>query len=126
MEDDYRGAVRFELELKGGTANKACYVVYNAVDRAEAIGSIVREHFRSKGVIVPGESGAGYVIPRGNPMQPDVEVKLRWLREGVSPTVRLLIEKVGIEPVVSALFAGTSGYLDRDELLSRIALAMSS
>jgi hypothetical protein len=126
MEDDYRGAVRFEVEFKGGAANKACYVVYNAIDRAEAIGSIVREHFRSKGVIVPGESGAGYVIPRGNPTPPDVEVKLRWLREGVSPTVRLLIEKVGVEPVVSALFSETSGYLDRDELLSRIALAMSS
>lgn len=113
-DSHYRDAVRYEVEFKADVATQAAYVVFTALNRREAIIDLVRNHFAHWGVDSPGDSTGNYILASAPGVTPDVFVQLRWLRNGVAPTVARLVERVGVDIVARALFSELPQYLDSD------------
>jgi len=120
-DDYYRGSLRWEVEIKGDLASQAALLVYSAENRRRAIRDVVADHFRCRGCATPFASAGEYTLAPARNQEAEVFVKLKWLREGVSPTVRRLVDACGLERVLDALFDKTSGYLDRGAILEWLA-----
>lgn len=104
----YADCWRYEVELHNDSATAASTYLYEGSRaQARAVSSTVWHYFQERGVLAPWarESEENAVLPRSAPRS-DIERKLAWLVEQVSPTVRLLLEHVPDTMVLEALGIG--------------------
>lgn len=97
-----KGAVRFELELKGKQANLTVKRLYESSATESWVDSRLRSYFVEHGVDYPGppDSPSNYSCPR---TRPDVDRRLLWLATHVRPSIELVINEVGRDRVLEAL-----------------------
>lgn len=104
----YTDCWRFEVELHNDSATAAATYLYEGSrSQPRAVSSTVWRYFTERGVLAPWarESEENAVLPRSAPRS-DVERKLAWLTEQVSPTVRLLLDRLPATIVLEALGIG--------------------
>lgn len=104
----YENCWRFEVELHNDSATQAATYLYEGSrSQPRAVSSTVWHYFVERGVLTPWprESEENAVLPRTAPRS-DIERKIAWLSEQVSPTVRLLMERVPANMVLEALGIG--------------------
>lgn len=101
---EYRGCVRFEVELKADTARRVAGAMLAVVDEQDFISGILRDMGRARGVSLPFDIEPGsYAVPT-TVYRSSTEAKMAWLLRQVSPTVQAMMEEVGRAKVISALF----------------------
>lgn len=108
-EEDYKGAIRYELELKGKRAARSARRIFEAGEDAlpaYCLGTV--EKFCHDNLIYfPSLEGARDQLDltvRAN--ETDVERRLKWLKKQVAPTVAWLIEQGEAPAVYRALGIG--------------------
>jgi len=110
-DNEYAGAIRYEVELKGKPARQA-YALLEISDVAvhEQIASFVAEWFGKRGVRPSWlfEVGKLDLVPVKRETS-DTARRLKWLRTQVRHTVKVLLETVDATVILEAL-----GFLDPD------------
>lgn len=104
-DERYQDCWRFEVELHNDSATAASRYLYEGSrSQPRAVSSTVWHYFTERGILAPWprESEENAVLPRSAPRS-DIERKLGWLAEQVSPTVRLLLERIDASIVLGAL-----------------------
>lgn len=104
----YERCWRYEVELHNDSATAASRYLYEGSrSQPRAVSSTVWHYFTERGVLTPWprESEENAVLPR-TAARSDIERKLAWLTEQVSPTVRLLLQHVDATIVAQALGYG--------------------
>lgn len=104
----YENCWRFEVELHNDSATAASRYLYEGSrSQPRAVSSTVWHYFTERGILTPWprESEENAVLPRSAPRS-DLERKMAWLAEQVSPTVRLLLQHVPDSMVLEALGIG--------------------
>jgi DNA relaxase NicK len=100
--DHYKGAVRFELEVKGAL----CLPLLREISRGPRpmleCASQVVEHFRVRGISLPSlkTDHRALSAPR---RRSDHRRRLAWLRQQVSPSVKMLVAD-GYRPLLLEIF----------------------
>lgn len=106
----YENCWRFEVELHNDAAsNASTYLYEGARSQPRACASTVWHYFTERGILAPWarESEENAVLPVKAP-RTDIERKLAWLTEQVSPSVALLLEHLPATMVLEALGIGPS------------------
>lgn len=101
----YENCWRFEVQLNGKAATDAAqYLWVAARGQSKVACSTVWQYFNTRGVLPPWsrEDEDNAILPQKQPLT-DMERKLRWLREQVRPTIRLLREQVTEAILMEAL-----------------------
>jgi DNA relaxase NicK len=98
----FRNCVRLETELKGETANSYAHHLFRSDDEQADIISQVSTFVQERGVS-PWLTKARRPHVCAALPPTDIERRLRWLTTGVGPTVRWLVERCGVDPVLKAL-----------------------
>lgn len=104
----YADCWRYEVELHNDSATAASTYLYEgARSQPRAVSSTVWRYFTERGVLAPWarESEENALLPRSAPRS-DIERKLAWLTEQVSPTVHLLLKHLPDTLVFQALGIG--------------------
>lgn len=97
----YKGAVRYEVELKGAVAQSVGYQLASVIqeERAENEHIRVRMHatvyktYLDRGIKVPFASEDGAYSLQAPRKRSDVQQKLNWLERSVKPSVYWLMER---------------------------------
>lgn len=119
---EVRDLLRWEVEAKDTFATTLAYLLESGSDLRESAISVVRTVCEKSGVSVPLVETYEKQDLAAPALTPSVFTQLRWLRDGVSPTVRRLIDLVGLQTVMQAVFFGTDGYLRKEDLALQLAL----
>jgi hypothetical protein len=108
-EEHYKGAIRYELELKDVYATEmAAMLQFQSHIQEEYISTYLAIWFKSKGIILPYAPRTTDISPLSIPhRESDTETKLRWLERQVKPTVQRLID-MGLREYVTMLLFGTN------------------
>lgn len=119
---DVKDLLRWEVELKGSAAKVGAYLLESNPSLVDGVRNAVISYYESQGVTLPiKEPYEKLVIPNVT-KSPSVFTKLKWLRDDVSPTVRTLVDSVGVEAVLQALFFGTDGFIRKEDLILQLSL----
>ena len=100
-EDKYKGAWRYEVQLKNKLATSAA-TIFRLSEYAQQVqaATFVRQWLAKRGVSVPWKAEAElHALPSEKNTPSDVETRLRWLREQVRPAIRRLI-KLGLRDTI--------------------------
>ena len=105
--EQYDGTVRFEVQFQKKTCGPLLRSVHQSNVRMVAVAGFVSGFFRSRGVtlLLPAVPTHPLRISR---RPSDLDVKLRWLRDQVSPSIRRLLDAGLYDEVVTALGLGPS------------------
>jgi DNA relaxase NicK len=108
-EPQYKGAIRYELELKDIYAcEMAGMLDLQGIHAERYLLSYLKLWYKRKGIILPYNSRTADISLLSVPhAQSDVERQLQWLERQVKPTVRRLIE-LGLQEYVTMLLFGSS------------------
>lgn len=99
----FKGAWRYELELKGDPAQRGAGRLHSAGNRPDRIRSAVFQHFARRGV-QPVFSSVGTDLPiRTHRAPSDSATRLSWLATAVRPAVQRLCIAGHYEAVLDAL-----------------------
>lgn len=102
-EARYRGAHRYEVELKAHQAGEVARCVHLAADRPGWVQSFVHAHCTSRGVLpVFASVGDASLVP-GFRRQTDIDGSLRWITASVAPSVRRILAANRATDLVAAL-----------------------
>lgn len=106
-EERYIGCVRYEVEFKDSTANETVHGGGVRLRGARGIAKAVASVLLGRGVVLPGDvllsPSVAHIARRVD--TPD-EAKLEWLRRGVAPSVKHLLNSVGRDAILDALGLG--------------------
>lgn len=103
-DDFYKGAMRFEVELKDETAKTVAHRISREKADAGAVLEYLGGFLSARGVLLPvGGSVLGTVLLFGNKERGDLETSLLWLEQQVSPTVKRLLREGYRTEVLQAL-----------------------
>lgn len=93
--EEYRGAVRYEVEFKNGAAAAAYARLVADVDKAcDTAAGIVRAVLLARGVALPNWVQAPHMLrPKGEVGPSSTDGTLTWLASGVRPSIARLLEK---------------------------------
>ena|SRR5215831_12156411 len=93
---------RWELELKGGLAQRVSHELSGLEDESCELLSIVADFFRKKtGYSLPADTPR--VVRHESPQSPSSTQSLHWLSQQVRPTVQRLLSRGKLEEVLFAL-----------------------
>lgn len=101
--EHYKGAWRYELELKGLAGKQVAETLYNVDQRAAAVQALVYGYCASHGVAPLWPPVGQLRLEPGFTRRTDRLSRERWLRETVRPTVHWLIAQAGVEAVLGLL-----------------------
>lgn len=106
-EERYNGCIRYEVEFKDDTANETVYRGGARLRSARGIAQAVAGVLVGRGVVLPSDvllsPSVAHIARRVD--TPD-EAKLEWLRRGVAPSVKHLLNSVGRDAILDALGLG--------------------
>jgi hypothetical protein len=104
----YKGAIRYELELKDLYATQMAQVLHSHNAQAERyILSYIYSWFRKKGINLPYKPYSSAISTLSVPhVKSTIETQLQWLERQVKPTVRRLSD-VGLREYVIMLLFGS-------------------
>lgn len=102
-EPQYESCVRYEVEIKGALAERACAWLASSGDRADCICDYLHKYCVRRG-LRPKFGSLGRTVPI-NTIRPvsDSSTRLAWLASSCAPVVKRLLPTVGTEPILAAL-----------------------
>ena len=103
-EQQYRGWLRVEAELKQGAARRYANALLQSEYTNPFCASAVAGLCKERGVIIPFDVGGEEVVLRKTKAPSTVESKMAWLASQVSPTVQSLLNEVEPHQLVELLF----------------------
>lgn len=84
---------RYEIELKGETAQQVVRMYRNAPDRLEMVKDVLVGTLENRGFQEPALRSNGPLALASTRSKTDSEKSLKWLKEHVAPTVRKLLDR---------------------------------
>lgn len=125
-KEEYRGSVRFELELKGRMA-KQCWraVVDHRVNLRQLLEMVIAM-LAERGVTVPDDSLDNQDIIHLRPVPSSLQNTVGWLGRQVAPTVAKLVSEWGFFTAFNALFSGALTEYDKTVILNSISICWGS
>jgi DNA relaxase NicK len=88
--EHYSSCWRYELELKGPTAERLVDELPVDAERPQWIARLMRDYWQAHGVIVAFDAEAGPQLRLGFRRRSDATSKMRWLRRSVMPSIEWL------------------------------------
>lgn len=103
--DDYKYAIRYEVEYKGQTAHRAWSAQHSTAPGREYLGALVWLELARRGVYIPRLADTRLAeAPRREKSQTSSERRLSWLRNQVAPSVsKLLTDGVSRDRIIEEL-----------------------
>lgn len=125
-KEEYRGCVRFELELKGRMAKVLWEKIRDGNVGMRACLEMLIAMLAERGVIVPSEDLDNQDIIRLKKPETLIENTVSWLAAQVAPTVKRLSSSHGWIFAFSVLFAGACTEGDRRAIMSTLSRVWGS
>ena len=125
-KEEYRGCVRYELELKGRASKHAWQELRDAnIDLATLLQCVI-SMLKERGVRVPCEDITAHSLQHRPPQKTSLESSLQWMHRQIAPAIMRLTREVDWAVIFNTLFSSSMTEWERKRILRSLYIYWGS